>query len=484
MNPQFQPKQKEAWKAIRDDHVKYLLYGGAAGGGKSYFVRWAAILWGFYLYERYHIPGVTLGLFCEDYPTLKDRQITKIKQEVPPYIGRLIETRDEGYIFESLNREFKILLRNLDDPSKYASVEFASIFVDELTKNPSESFDDLRFRLRYPGIPFPKFVAGTNPGSIGHSWVKQKWIDPNPDDPDPEQDLFKYIPALVDDNKYIDKSYVTQLESLPEQKRKAFLEGSWDIFAGQVLTEWSKNKHVVKPFIIPSDWDTYGAIDLGWNKPMAIGWYAVDPDGRTYLFKEWYGNADWFEQKFGNVLTPTRLAKVIMAMSKKMNKEHKIKVPLYWVADPAMKGKILRSADPNPAFDVEGESYFEVMMNAGMPMFAADNSKASGLMRYREALAVAPDGKPWYQVFETCYDTIRTVPALVYDQHKYEEWDSDGEDHCFDRDRYFFMSRPSATIIAPKPKRSIIAKQYAQAKEQYEAETEFSDEYDGNGWSE
>src|SRR3990167_6055914 len=189
--PQFQQKQLEAWNHLKSDQVKYLLYGGSAGGGKSYFLRWAAILWGFYLFERYKTKGVTLGLFCEDYPTLKDRQITKIKREVPEEVGRLIETRDEGYIFESANREFTIMLRNLDDPAKYASVEFAAIFVDELTKNPVETFEDLRFRLRFPGLAHTKFVAGTNPGSVGHAWVKKLWIEPDPDNPGPEQRRFK-----------------------------------------------------------------------------------------------------------------------------------------------------------------------------------------------------------------------------------------------------------------------------------------------------
>ena len=440
MDSNFQDKQKEAWTSLLDDKVKYLLYGGAAGGGKSYFLRWAAVGLGFYFYERYKVPGVTLGLFCEDYPTLKDRQIAKIKKEMPAEVGRLIETRDEGYIFEGPNGIFKILLRNLDDPSKYASVEFAAEFIDELTKNKEETFEDLRFRLRYPGIPFPKFVAGTNPGSIGHGWVKKKWIQPDPNNPDIEQGEFLYIPSMATDNKYIDPSYITQLRSLPEAKRKAFLEGSWDIFAGQVFTEWSTNTHVIKPFSVPREWNFYGAIDLGWNKPMAIGWYAQSPENRTYLINELYGNADWFELKFGKQLTLTRLVKVINAISRKMGINVK-----YWVGDPSMWNKIIREGEIKHGQDVEGESYAEIMINAGLNMIAGDNHRANGLARYREVLSVAPDGKPFYQIFSTCYDTIRTIPSLVYAQQstRLEDVDTDSDDHAYDRDRYFFMSRPS-----------------------------------------
>lgn len=459
----FQPKQQEAWRLLLSDEVKYLLYGGAAGGGKSYFLRWGAIGLGFYFVKRYGVKGVTLGLFCEDYPTLKDRQITKIKQEVPPELGRLVETRDEGYVFEARNGLFKILLRNLDDPSKYASVEFAGIFVDELTRNKVETFEDLRFRLRYPGVPFPKFVAGTNPGSIGHAWVKKLWIEPDPENPDKEQALFKYIPSNVYDNRYIDKSYITQLQALPDQKRKAYLEGSWDIFAGQIFSEWNRLTHVVKPFSLPKIYNCYAAIDLGWNKPLAAGWYIQTPDNHTYLIYELYGNADWFEKKFGAPLTLSRLVNVLNAISEKLKRE-----PKYWVGDPAMWNRIIREGDIKKGQDVEGESYAEIMINAGLNLVAGDNNRANGLARYREVLSLALDDKPWYQVFESCYDTIRTIPSLVYaDQPtKLEDVDTDGEDHCYDRDRYFFMSRPSPIYVKPKKKKTLVQSYKAQLAQQ------------------
>ena len=421
----FQDKQLHAWKLLKNPGVKYLLFGGAAGGGKSYFLRWAAFGLGLYYFWKYDIRDFTIGLFCEDYPTLKDRQITKIKKEFPPELGKLVESRDEGYLFQAEPEYggFKILLRNLDDPAKYASVEFAAVFVDELTKNPLETFEDLRFRMRYPGIPNPKFVASTNPGSVGHGWVKKLWIEPSPDSPDKEQDTFFYVPSQAKDNKYIDKSYITQLEALPEAKRKAFLEGSWDIFAGQVLTEWARSTHVIKPIALSDDWNCYGAIDLGWNKPLSVGWYVQSPDNRTYLIHEMYGNADWFEQKFGAKLTLTRLVKVINATSVKLGRN-----PIYWVGDPSMWNRILREGEIKKGQDVEGESYAEIMMNSGLRLIAGDNNREHGMARYREVLALAPDGKPWYQVFETCYDTIRTIPSLVYDKN--EGVDTDGEDHC------------------------------------------------------
>lgn len=441
---QFQPKQLEAWNQLFDKQCKYLLYGGAAHGGKSYFLRWSALGLALYYAKQYGIRGVQIGLFSEDYPTLKDRQIISIQREFPNWIGELKEYRDEGFAFK-LKEQFGggvILLRNLDDPSKYMSTEFAGEFVEELTRNPRQTFDDLRFRLRYRGIPDVKFVGSTNPGGIGHSWVKQLWIEPDPENPDKEEDKFFFVRATVYDNKFTQAGYIEQLQSLPEQKKKAWLEGSWDIFEGQVFSEWSNFTHVLQPFKIPSHWLRYIAMDWGSNKPFSVGWYSVSPEGRTYLYRELYMNGMRFEEKFGAPLTAKRLAKVIIGICEKAGEDYE-----YCVADPSMWNKILLGSSSS---EDTGESYAEIMMNQGLKMIKGDNDRVNGMGRFREALATAPDGKPWYQVFDNCYDTIRTVPALTYSKTRYEDVDTDGEDHCYDRDRYFFMSRPSETPRAEK----------------------------------
>lgn len=454
----FQEKQLLAWNQLIKKETKYLLYGGAAAGGKSYFLRWAAFGMGMRMASLYNIPGIVIGLFCEDYPTLKDRQLTKIKKEFPAFMGKMIETKDEGHIFQAHEGYggFKIFLRNLDDPSKYASTEFAAIFVDELTKNPLETFEDLRFRLRFPGVKNVKFVGATNPGSLGHAWVKKMWIEPDPDNLDPEQDSFLFVRSQVYDNKYIDKSYVIQLQSLPEKKRKAFLEGSWDVFEGQVFTEWNRSEHVIKPFTIPKEYRRYIAMDWGSNKPFSVGWFARNSEGRTYMYRELYMNSQGFENKYGKPLTARRLARIILAITKKAGEKYE-----YCVADPSMWNKILLGKEAADG-RTEGESYAEVMMNAGLSMVQGDNDRMNGLGRFREALSTAPDGLPYFQVFETCYDTIRTVPALVYATNKVniEDVDTDGEDHAYDMIRYLFMSRPSPTDVEPSREKTIIETDY------------------------
>jgi len=121
-----------------------------------------------------------------------------------------------------------IAFRNLDDPSKYLSVEFAVIAIDEINRNPKTTFDMLRSRHRWPGIKDTKFIAGCNP--LGEAWVKNVWVKrlfpPN----EQEQYEFVYVPALPTDNPHLPPEYYKSLESLPDTQRKAYLEGNWDAF--------------------------------------------------------------------------------------------------------------------------------------------------------------------------------------------------------------------------------------------------------------
>lgn len=419
----FQPRQLTAFDTLLGDECKYLMYGGAAAGGKSYFLRWSAIALSIFFYQKYKIPKVPIGLFSEDYPTLKDRQISRIKREIPPRIGVLRETRDEGYVFELAEDlgSGLILLRNLDDPSKYMSTEFAAVFVEELTRNSKETFDDLRFRLRYPGIPTPKFVGATNPGGIGHGWVKQLWIDRTAEDPELER--FFFIPARYQDNKYVDPTYVHQLESLPEAKRRAWMDGDWNVFAGQFFSEFRASLHVVNPFIPRGKEVIVGGMDWGRAKPFSFHLATVEKI--FWNEKSWY-RAKTFCEVYGTDKTPKEWALEIRKQLTFYNIAFK---DISWIrGDPAM---FTKSLDNSISIS---DQFKENFVN----IRPASNDRIGGWEVLHKWLSIAPDGIPYWQITSNCINLVRTLPELVHDDIKLEDVDTEGEDHAPDDARYMF----------------------------------------------
>ena len=212
-------KQKEFLRAVKQNI--YTLYGGAAGGGKSYILRWGLIWLLIDWFIKTGIKGIRVGLFCEDYPSLDDRQISKIKMEFPEWLGTYKESNHEFTLNDELGGGV-ICFRNLDKPSKYLSSEFAAIAIDELTLNSRDVFDFLRMRLRWTGISDTKLIAATNPGGKGHMWVKDLFIDRNfTKEMQPFADKIAYIQARASDNPHLSQSYIDALNTLPEKLRKA-----------------------------------------------------------------------------------------------------------------------------------------------------------------------------------------------------------------------------------------------------------------------
>ncbi len=221
----FFPKQIEAAKASR--RFKFTLFGGSLGSGKSRWLRWMALYWLMEFYGKYQIKGIRAGVFSEDYPSLNDRHLTKIKYEFPSWLGTFNESKHEFTLKPEYGSGI-IAFRNLDDPEKYLSVEFAIECVDEINRNDEPTFVELRKRLRWPGIRDTKFLAGCNP--IGKAWVKNRWVKRMFAPEEKEQYEFVFVPALPTDNPHLPPEYYKSLESLPENQRKAMLEGNWDAF--------------------------------------------------------------------------------------------------------------------------------------------------------------------------------------------------------------------------------------------------------------
>lgn len=221
----FFPKQNEA--KLASQRFKFTLFGGSVGSGKSRWLRWMMIYWLIKFAQKYKIKGIRAGLFCEDYPSLNDRHLSKVKYEFPSWLGSFNEAKHEFTLAPEYGSGI-LAFRNLDDPSKYLSVEFAIEGVDEINRNAKPVFDMLRSRLRWPGIKDVKFLAGCNP--LGEAWVKNMWVKRMFPPEEKEQYEFVFVPALPTDNPFLPQEYYKSLESLPENQRKAYLEGNWDAF--------------------------------------------------------------------------------------------------------------------------------------------------------------------------------------------------------------------------------------------------------------
>ena len=393
----------------------------------SYWLRWAAL---HFLVEcaAAGLTGVRVGLFCEDYPTLRDRQISRIKREFPLWLGEIKETRDEGLGFHLEPRWGSgfIALRNLDDPSKYASTEFAAEFVDELTKNDRQMFDDLRFRLRWPGLEHTPFAAATNPGSKGHAWVKKLFVDRDfsGDDAMLNPEDFAFIQALPRDNPYLGLSYWAQLDSLPPRMREALRDGRWDVFEGQAFPEFNRAVHVVRPYTIPVSWTRWTSTDYGFVDPWCTLWHARSPDRlRVVTYREVYQRR----------VPPREQARAILAMSEGE------RIQLH-AADPSMWAQRNKLSPDSVADEYAME---------GLRLSPANNDRLGGKALVHEALAVERDAgglvSPRWQIFDTCTNLIRTMESIPVSTTRPEDVDTEADDHAYDSARYgFSVERQSA----------------------------------------
>jgi hypothetical protein len=442
----FSKKQRTAVYYLDTNRAKYLLYGGAMSGGKSYFLRWYGIRRLGQIYFQKQLTNVVGMLACEDYPALKDRQLQKISTEFADKFGTYYDDHKiygRCYILNEQMGSGVLCFRNLDDPSKYMSSEWAFILVDELTKNEYNVFTDLRLRLRYPNLTDIEcqFVGASNPGGVGHSWCKQLWIDKiYPAELAPFRTWFKYVQALATDNPYIDEGYLNALDSLPENLRKAYRDGDWNIFSGQAFPDFSTSTHVISPIPVPGNAPLYMTFDWGYGAPFSIGWWWVDNDGRVYRFMEWYG---WNgTANHGIRLTDSELAEGIKTREERAN--------IWGRSIIRLAGHDTFNKKPDYRGGGQGPSTAELFTAQGIYLSKADPNRPLKIRAFHERLRIRDDGKPMLFIYSSCEHFIRTVPTLVSDKNNIEEIDSTGEDHCFDDASQICMARPLSAKDEPR----------------------------------
>lgn len=454
----FTPRQMEACAAIDSGLYKFLLYGGALGGGKSYFLRWVSVrlLMGWFFEKG--LREVKVMLCCEDYPQLKDRQIEKIEREFPSWLGKSYSDHKVYGRCYMLKPEYGggvICFRNLDDASKYQSSEWAAALIDELTKNGYDTFTEIRKRLRWPGLSDDEclLIGATNPGGIGHNYCKSFWVDktfpPEFKDPYDYSNKFCYIPAKAEDNPHLDAGYWAMLHTLPAHQRKAFREGSWDMFVGQAFMEWSRTHHVIDPVPVPQNRPIFMTFDWGFGAPFSIGWWWLDDDGRFYRFAEWYG---WNgTPNVGVRLSDREIADGIKKREKAMG--FNVEQPVNGVT--MINPQITRLCDPtcfNKKPDYrgggQGRSTAEEFKSEGLILRPGDPSRSLKFRQFHQRLHVPCDesgnviGVPMIQVYSTCIHFLRTLPNLIVNPNNPEDIDTDGEDHVYDEAALLCMARP------------------------------------------
>ena len=458
---ELHPKQELAFNSEATE----ILYGGAAGGGKSHLMRVAAVIW----------CTMIFGLQVYFFRRLRD-DLIKNHMEGPNGFRAMLAGWERCGFVRIIEDEIrfwngsKIYLCHCKDEKhrfKYQGAEIHVLLIDELTHFTEVIYRFLRNRVRMVGIlskvpevlkgRFPRILCGANPGGIGHQFVKATFIDgavPLETYRAVESEggmLRQYIPARLDDNPSMteqDPGYEARLSGLgSEALVKAMRDGDWDIIEGAFFDCYSRVKHVCKPFVIPERWLRFRAGDWGSAKPFAFGWFAVveddfiTPDGHSLprgclvMYREYYGIA---VDKVGKFKPNVGVKLPAATVGKEVRRLEQGDTITYGKLDPA-------------AFAEDGGPSIAEMMQAhgkGVTFTPADNKRVTqrgamgGWDQVRGRLIGDEDMRPMLLFFETCVHTIRTLPALQHDPDRPEDLDTTQEDHAADMVRYGGMARP------------------------------------------
>ncbi len=430
------------------------LYGGAAGGGKSDALVIEAL-------RQVHIPHYKAIILRKTFP-----QLTELIEKSLGYYKAVFpkaKYNDSKHVwtFPSGAKIYFGSMQHTKDKHNYQGKAYDFVAFDELTHFNFEEYNYLFSRNRPNGPGTRSYIRATaNPGGIGHSWVKQRfitaaepmstiWEEQTVNMPDGSVKKFRksriFVPSSVFDNQKLienDPGYLGRLAQLPKAERDALLYGDWNSFSGQVFSEWvnddahyfdRKNTHVISPFKVPAEWKIYRGFDWGFAKPFSVGWYAVDYNKRIYRIRELYGCTDTPDT--GVKWEPYLIAKKIREIEEQ---------------DDNLKGKTIHGiADPAIFADDRGRdtSIAAVMERSGVFFDKGNHERLAGKMQLHNRLRFDDEGYPMFYVFSTCKHFIRTVPSLVYSETDVEDVDTKGEDHIYDECRYVLMEYP----ITPKP---------------------------------
>lgn len=389
---------------------RFVAYGGARGGGKSWAVRHKAVL----LALRYS--GIMILLLRRTYPDLYQnhiRELCNMLKKSAKYVDKLKEFQFPNGSIIKLG-----YCQSEKDVLQYQGQEYDVIFLDEATQFTEYQYQTLTACIRGANN-FPKRMYLTcNPGGVGHEWVKRLFVTRRYLRNEREEN-YEFIPATVFDNKALlenDPDYVDMLNNLSEGLREAWRDGNWDMMAGQYFSEFNRNVHVVEPFAIPGYWKRYRAIDYGLDCCACL-WIAIDDSGDYYVYRE-YAEADkTISDGAFDILNASGSEKII-----------------YTVAPTDLWARSQESA----------KAKADLFRESGLVLIKGSNNREAGWLALKNLLKVHGEGENVYsrlKIFSSCTKLIECLPALQRDTKKVTDCMTEPHEitHLPDALRYFVL---------------------------------------------
>ena len=411
INIKIQPKQLEFFKA----RGRHICYGGARGGGKSWAARVKAVM----LCGRYQ--GLKVLLMRRTLPELRENHVRFL---IPMLQGVARYKETENCFYFPNGSILKLGYCAAEkDVYQYQGQEWDVIILEEATHFTEEQMTFLTTCNRSVRDDFtPRMYYTCNPGNVGHAWVKRLFIDRDYRGEERPED-YSFISASVFDNEVLmknDPGYLRTLRNLPEDQKRAFLYGDWDVYEGQYFSEWRRDLHVMDPIPIQPWWQVYRALDYGLDR-LACLWCAFDDVGNAYVFRE------------------VCVSDTIVSDAARM---------ILSAGDEPVTATFMPS-DLLGRSSQTGVSIFETFSSAGLQGTPVSNPRVAGWLNLKEWLHPVDDGtgtvRPKLRIFSTCTELIRCMPLLRFAE-KGDPSDASTEPHEIthapDALRYMMDGRP------------------------------------------
>lgn len=438
------PKQRVFLNDYRG--VDEVLYGGAAGGAKSE----AALIFSFL--RRMDYPGSSGLILRRTYPELaRGDGLIPRSHDLFTGVGHWSGEQRTWTFSNKSVIEFGHMV-NDDSWRLYFGGGWEDVVFEELTQFSEQQYLMVgmgRARSVIPGCK-PKVRATTNPGSTGHVWVRQRFIEPlaplkigwfarrhgvdtklrrSEVEATPEAKSRAFIPSRLEDNPYLFDSgdYEANLAALPDDDYRALRHGDWYAWSGQVFKRWRQDRHVIEPRRLAGDVPRWAGLDWGYSSPFVCLVFAAgdrlpsDPAPKklcdkihVYVTQEITLTQKLDEEQRDICVQRIDNAKALHA----------------WNADPASFFQTSRETGMRPS---------DWWARGGVLLTPSNNDRLMGKRAVDAFLSDCSCGQPWLRVFGTCENLIRTLPSLGYDEKKVEDVAKSDIDHHYDALRYGLM---------------------------------------------